>query len=329
MKHTLQKLFDHQTLSKEEAKNAVFEISSGKVNNSHLASFMTVFLMRPVTVEELTGFRDALMELCVKISFDFETTDVCGTGGDGKSTFNISTLSAFVVGGAGVKVAKHGNYGVSSVSGSSNVLEYFGYKFSNDTSELKKQLEKFSVCFMHAPLFHPALKHVGAVRKEMGVKTFFNMLGPLVNPADPKCRLIGVFNKELGRIYHYILQQEKKKYAIVNSEGGYDEISLTNDFSLFTHKGEVRHSPSQLNFEKHSESDLYGGESVEDAAKIFVNILEGNGTKAQNEVVIANSAFAIQCATGKEIPESILEARESLQSKRALKVFKNIISISN
>ncbi|MBC7864305.1 MAG: anthranilate phosphoribosyltransferase, partial [Bacteroidia bacterium] len=273
MKQVLQKLLEHETLSKDEAIEIIFKISEGKINNSQLAAFMTVFMMRPVTVDELTGFRDALMELCVKISFDEETIDVCGTGGDGKNTFNISTLSAFVVAGAGVKVAKHGNYGASSVSGSSNVLEFFGYKFSNDQSVLKTQLEKNNLCFMHAPFFHPALKHVGPVRKELGLKTFFNMLGPLVNPANPKNRMIGVYSRELARTYNYILQPSAFNYAIVNSDDGYDEISLTSDFSLFSHNGEARKSPAMFAKEKIVQKDIFGGETIEDAAKIFKIIL--------------------------------------------------------
>jgi anthranilate phosphoribosyltransferase len=328
MKIILNRLFNHETLSQKEASQVIHEFSSGKVNPAHLSAFMTVYLMRPVTVEELTGFRNALMELCVPVKFDFDTIDVCGTGGDGKNTFNISTLSAFVMAGAGIKVAKHGNYGVSSVSGSSNVLEYFGYKFTSNIGELQRQIDLHNVCFMHAPLFHPALKHVAGVRKELGIKTFFNMLGPLVNPADPKSRLIGVFNKELARIYHYILQPENKNYAIVNSEDGYDEVSLTGDFSVFSHTGESRFSPADIRFTKLKEADLFGGNNIEEAAKLFLSILEGKGNAMQNSVVIANSAFGIQCASGKSFGESVKLAEDSISELKAYAVFKNTMNRS-
>ena len=223
MKEILNNLYEHKTLSKDIAKEVLVNIASAKYNSSQVASFMSVYLMRPITVEELSGFREAMLELCLKIEFDTnETIDIVGTGGDGKDTFNISTLSCFVAAGAGIKVTKHGNYGVSSVSGSSNVLEAIGYKFTNDKILLQKQLDEAGLCFMHAPLFHPAMKNVAPIRKELGVRTFFNMLGPIVNPCFPKYQLLGVYNLEMARLYNYLLQKTASEYTIVHSLDGYD-----------------------------------------------------------------------------------------------------------
>ncbi len=328
IKKVLQKLYEHNPLSKEEAKNVLIDMSAGQLNNSQVASFMTIYLMRPVTVEELKGFKEALLELCIPVKLNSGVIDVCGTGGDAKNTFNISTLSSFVIAASGVKVAKHGNYGVSSVSGSSNVLEHFGYRFTNDNNKLQQQLDEANICFMHAPLFHPALKQVAPIRKEMGVKTFFNMLGPLVNPALPQYRLVGVFNLELARIYNYLLQEEKGNYCVVHSIDGYDEISNTAAFKIYSNTGESIVEPTDLSIEKCTEQDLFGGNDVKEAADIFLNILEGKGSKAQNNAVIINSAYGIQCATNKDISECIATATESLISKKALTKFKQLIKTS-
>lgn len=328
MKNYLEKLYANKTLSKAEAKQALVDISSGNANNSQIASFMTVYLMRSINVDELKGFKEALLELCLPIQLDGETIDLCGTGGDSKNTFNISTLSSFVVAASGVKVAKHGNYGVSSISGSSNVLEYFGYKFSDNQSQLQKQLDETNICFMHAPLFHPALKRVAPIRQEMGVKTFFNMLGPLVNPAKPKHRLVGVFNLELARIYHYLLQAEQSSYCVVHSLDGYDEISTTSSFKLFSQRGEELKEPEEHTITRCVENDLFGGNTVKEAASIFKKILEGNGTVHQNNVVAINAGYAIQCATTKNINECIAIARENLLNKNTLTVFTKLINLN-
>ena len=229
--------------------------------------------MRPISVIELSGFREALLDLAIKIDLsDFNTIDLCGTGGDSKNTFNISTLTSFIVAGTGNKVAKHGNYGVSSVSGSSNMLEYLGYEFTNNEVILKKQIEKANICFLHAPLFHPAMKAVGPVRRELGMKTFFNMLGPLVNPSQPQNQLVGVFNLEVARIYNYLLQKTSENYGIVYSLDGYDEISLTSAFKLFTKENEQLITPEDLNMRRLEQTELFGGNSVRGAAKIFISI---------------------------------------------------------
>jgi anthranilate phosphoribosyltransferase len=282
--------------------------------------------MRPIRVEELVGYRDLLLELCIPVELDTDAIDVCGTGGDSKNTFNISTLAAVVTAACGVPVAKHGNYGVSSVSGSSNVLEVLGYKFTNHVDTLKKQLDKFNICFMHAPLFHPALKSVAPVRKEMGVKTFFNMLGPLVNPARTSHKLVGVYNLELARVYHYLLQQEKNSYRIVHSLDGYDEISCTGDFKVYAPGSEQIVNPADLNLPLLHEADLFGGTTIEEAAKIFSAVLSGKGTKQQTQAVSVNAGYAIHCHSGKSLQDCISEAESCMLSGRAEKLFTNLIN---
>ena len=327
MKAILNKLFEQQQLTKVEAKEVLIQMANEKYNASQMASFLTVYLMRPISVKELAGFREALLELAVKIDLsEFNTIDLCGTGGDGKNTFNISTLTSFIVAGTGNKVAKHGNYGVSSVSGSSNMLEYLGYKFTNNESELKKQLDKANICFLHAPLFHPAMKAVGPIRRELGVKTFFNMLGPLVNPSNPQNQLVGVFNLEVARIYNYLLQETSKNYGIVYSLDGYDEISLTSNFKLFTKGNEQLISPQDLGLKRLEQSEIFGGDSVKEAAKIFVSILEGNGTEAQNNAVLANAAFALRTFNAnKSFEIAFEEAKESLLGLKAKESLKKLV----
>ncbi|MDX1829021.1 MAG: anthranilate phosphoribosyltransferase [Lutibacter sp.] len=328
MKTILNKLFEQQRLTKQEAKEVLIQIANEQYNSSQMASFLTVFMMRPISVEELAGFREALLELAVKIDLsEFNTIDLCGTGGDGKNTFNISTLTSFVVAGTGNKVAKHGNYGVSSVSGSSNMLEYLGYKFTNDASILKSQIDKANICFLHAPLFHPAMKAVGPVRKELGLKTFFNMLGPLVNPSNPQNQLVGVFNLEVARIYNYLLQETSKNYGIVYSLDGYDEISLTSAFKLFTKENEELITPEQLGLQILKQSEIFGGDSVAESAKIFVAILDGKGTVAQNNAVLANAAFALKIIDNNKTFESAFEeAKSSLLGLKAKESLKKLIT---
>ncbi len=328
MKTILNNLFEHKTLSQSEAKEVLFNIASEKYNSSQVAAFMSVYLMRSITVEELSGFRDAMLELCLKIEFDSnESIDIVGTGGDGKDTFNISTLSCFVVAGAGIKVTKHGNYGVSSISGSSNVLEAIGYKFTNDISVLQKQLDKSGICFLHAPLFHPAMKSVAPIRKELGVRTFFNMLGPVVNPCLPKYQLLGVYNLEMARLYNYLLQNTKTDYSIVHSLDGYDEISLTSDFKVITKDKEQIFQPASVGFNKLKQEDLFGGVSVDTAAKLFLSVLNGDGSSAQNNAVVVNAATAIHCVfPEKSYTDCIKDAEESLLSKKALNVYKSLMN---
>ena len=326
MKKILEKLFDHNYLEYEESKKVLKEISSKKYNDSQVASFLTVFKMRNPSVQEIEGFRDALLDLCVKIdlSSDFETIDLCGTGGDGKNTFNISTISSFVVAGAGYKVTKHGNYGVSSSCGSSDVLQQLGIKLSNDDGYLKKCLDKGNFCYLHAPLFHPAMKNVAGVRRELEFKTFFNILGPLVNPLQPKNQLCGVYNLEISRLYGYVFENSKKNYSILYSLDGYDEISLTSDFMKISRNDSTINSPDYFGFNKINPDEIKGGESIKDSASIFTKILENKATKSQTDVVLANSAIAIQTITNKTIDECLSIAKQSLDSGSALNCLKKI-----
>lgn len=329
MKQILNELIDHRSLTKESAKSVLVELASGKHNPSQMAAFMTVYMMRSITVDELQGFRDAMLELCVPARFDQPVMDVCGTGGDGKNTFNMSTLSSFVVAAAGQPVAKHGNYGVSSACGSSNLLEYFGYKFTNNIDTLKRTLDHANICFMHAPLFHPAMKNVAPIRKELGVKTFFNMLGPMVNPAFPTRQLVGVFSLELARQYGYLYQDTNKDFVILHSLDGYDEISLTGPFKYFFNDGEKVLDPSDLGLPQLSYEDIRGGNTVEESATVFMNILEGKGTAPQNAAVIANAGMALYTGNQKDgILKAIQKASEALVSGRALLSFKKLMEVN-
>lgn len=328
MKQILNHLFEHKTFTRSQSKEILTDIAQGKYNNSQMAAFMTAYCMRSITVEELEGFRDAMLELCLPADLGTsDTIDLCGTGGDGKDTFNISTLASFIVAGAGYKVAKHGNYGVSSGCGSSNVMEYLGGKFTNDTDKLKFQIDKANICFLHAPLFHPAMKTVAPIRKELGVKTFFNMLGPLVNPAKPHNQMVGVFNLELARVYAYLYQKSDKRYTILNALDGYDEISLTGDYKTFSSEGEKINSIEALGFEKLNPAEIQGGSNVAESAAIFVEVLNGEASTARQNVVLCNAAVAIKTIhPEKSFADCFYEAEEALLSKKALKSFQNLIA---
>lgn len=329
MKKILQYLFEHKTLSRQQAKDVLLDISKGQYNEPEISAFITVFLMRSITIAELEGFRDALLELCLKVDLNGHSVmDIVGTGGDGKNTFNISTLSCFIVAGTGQKVAKHGNYGASAISGASNVMEKIGYKFKNDNEALKREVETANICFMHAPIFHPALKAVGGIRKSLGIRTFFNMLGPMVNPAFPSFQLVGVYNLEMARIYNYLLQQTSAAFTIIHGLDGYDEISLTNDTKVITAKGEKIFTPEQLGKRLVNADDIKGGSSVDDAAKIFLTILKGKGTWAQNAVVLANAAMALNCTGNYASYEDAWQASvESLESGRAHRCLEKLIAL--
>lgn len=329
MKEILARLFEHQKLTREEAKAVLLDISKGRYNHVQVSSFITVYNMRPISLAELQGFRDAMLELCVPFSLEngMETIDIVGTGGDGKNTFNISTLSCVVVAGAGYKVSKHGSYGVSSATGSSDVLIAMGYEFTNDQDMLRRQLDEANMCFLHAPLFHPAMKEVVPVRKNLGMKTFFNMLGPLVNPIQPKYQLFGTFSLELSRMYQYIMQRTGRRFAIVYALDGYDEISLTGDFKLSTNESERVLSPEDVGKPRLKQEDLFGGNTHEEAATIFRNVLENKATPAQFDVVTTNAGMAIHCIKPQQsFEDCIAEARESIVSGNALRNFKKLVS---
>lgn len=328
MKHVLNRLINHETISAEEAKQILINISKGAYNQSQIAAFLTIFMMRTVTLEELRGFRDALLELCIPVDLSaYNPIDLCGTGGDGKDTFNISTLSSFVTAGAGVPVAKHGNYGVSSACGSSNVLESLGVKFSNDVDFLERAIATTGICVLHAPLFHPAMKNVAPIRRELGVKTFFNMLGPMVNPAFPKNQMVGVFSLELLRLYNYLYQDSNKNYSIVHDLGGYDEISLTNTVKIVSNASEVLFSAEDLDLQNNTQEAIFGGNTVADASKIFKTIISGNGTEAQNNVVCTNAGLAISTAKKISHKEGYELAKESLFSGKANECLTKLIAL--
>jgi anthranilate phosphoribosyltransferase len=327
MKDILNQLIEHKTLSQQQAKEVLKNLATGSYPSSQVAAFMTVFLMRSITVEELRGFREAMLELCVPVDLsEYDAMDLCGTGGDGKDTFNISTLSSFIVAGAGQAVAKHGNTGVSSICGSSNLLSHFGYEFSADPDQLRRSLDQVGLCFLHAPLFHPAMKSVAPIRKELGVKTFFNMLGPMVNPSFPRKQLVGVFSLELARLYGYLYQETEGRFAILHALDGYDEISLTGPFKMITNSGEKLYYPQSLGLDQLSPDSILGGTTITESARIFEDVLRGKGTAAQNQVVVANAAAALVTAReGLGFEEAIALANETLLTGKALRVFTGLI----
>jgi anthranilate phosphoribosyltransferase len=329
MKQLLIKLIECQKLSFEESKSLMHGIAHNEVNDAQIAAILTAFIIRPISIEELRGFRQALIDLAIKVNLnDGYGIDLCGTGGDGKNTFNISTLASFVVAAAGYPVIKHGNYGATSLSGSSNIMEYFGYKLSNNEDKLQQELSKTGICFLHAPLFHPALKVVGPVRKQLGIKSFFNMLGPLVNPANPTYQVTGVYSAEVGRVYSYFLQLENKKFIVLHSLDGYDEISLTSPVKLFTNKGEAVVNFEEKGLKKVSPESIAGGETMDKAGKIFLGVLENMSTPEQHSVVVANAALAISCIDGsKTLDDALLLAEETLVSGKAFRQFKKLICL--
>lgn len=328
MKQILYKLFEHRYLGRTEARDILQNIVQGKYNDAQIASLITVFLMRNISVEELTGFRDALLEMRIPVDLsEYAPIDIVGTGGDGKNTFNISTAACFVVAGAGYPVVKHGNYGATSVSGASNVMEQHGVKFTSDMSRLRKSMDMCNIAYLHAPLFNSAMKAVASVRKALGVRTFFNMLGPLVNPALPKYQLLGVYNLPLLRLYNYVFQGSDTRFAVVHGLDGYDEISLTGEFKVATSTTETIYTPESIGFNRYCEQDLDGGKSPDEAARIFDRVLQGEATPAQTDCVIANAAFAIRVIEPeKSLADCIALARESMESGRALKNIENVWS---
>jgi len=327
MKNILNHLFLENTLTKEEAKNVFLNFSKGKINKNQIVALTTVYNMRSPTLEEIRGFCQALMESCIQIKLtEFNAIDIVGTGGDGKNTFNISTLACFIVAGAGEKVIKHGSYGSSSITGSSNILKKLGYNFTNKEDNLKKQLEEVGICYLHAPIFHPILSFFSSVRKELGIKTIFNILGPLLNPGNPKNQLLGVNNLELARIYHYMYQNTKKNYAIIHSLDGYDEISLTSDIKCYTPNGERFYSLKELGKNKFNPDELIGGKNTEENTRIFISILSGDGTLAQKEVVLTNATFALSLLNQESFESNYEKAKNSLESGRAKNILKKLLN---
>jgi len=327
MKPYLNQLIDNQNLTTQQAQEALLKIGQGEVNNSQIAAFLMGIQQKGITVDELEGFREAMLSLAVQIDLsDFDAMDIVGTGGDGKDTFNISTTSAFVIAGAGQHIAKHGNHGVSSSVGSSTVLEHLGVKFTNDESYLKQKLETAGICYMHAPLFHPAMKYVAPIRKELGMKTFFNILGPLLNPAKVQKQFSGVYNLPVFDLYAQLFGRTSAKFAIIYDLAGYDEISLTNDFQIssYTNKDKSIISPKSLGFDLQQQSDIYGGGTIEESATILINVLKNDATEAQTNVVLANAGFALSIAKDISTEEGIAQAKESILSGKAYLCLKKL-----
>jgi len=329
MKQILNQLFNHQSLTRQEAAEVMTNIAAGKYNDSQIAAFISVYLMRSIELDEVIGFRNALLDLAIPMDLsEFDTLDIVGTGGDGKNTFNISTCSCFAVAGAGYKVAKHGNYGATSVSGSSNVLEYYGAKFTTNMDVVKHSLDESGFAYLHAPLCNPAMKNVAPVRKGLGVRTFFNVLGPLISPVKPQYQCLGVYNLKMMRLYNYIYQNLGVQYSIVHSLDGYDEISLTDTCKIMSNNREFIYTPEQLGFKTLKQEELWGGNTVDEAAQIFMNVLDNKATEAQRNAVIINSAFAIQTRSFyKPLEQCKAEAAESLASGQAKKAFTKFVEI--
>jgi anthranilate phosphoribosyltransferase len=331
MKQILYRLFEHQYLSREEAKDVLTGMAEGKYNDSQIAAFVTVYLMRSISVDEILGFREALLEMRVNVDAlrPYNPIDIVGTGGDNKNTFNISTAACFVLAGAGYRVAKHGNYGATSVSGASNVMEEHGVKFTKDIDRLERSLDRLNIAYLHAPFFNPALKTVAPVRKSLAVRSFFNVLGPIVNPLIPKRQMLGVYDLKMARLYHYIYQQTDCDFSVVHSLDGYDEISLTSPFKVIGKSGESMYTPEQLGFSTGKESDLYGGDTPREASRIFDSVLDNTATDAQKNCVVANAAFAIQTIDSRiSIEDCIAIARDSIVSGKAKETFRRFVEMN-
>jgi len=332
MKQVLYRLFEHQYLSREEAKEILTNMAEGKYNDSQIAAFVTVFLMRSISIDEILGFREALLEMRVNVDAlrAYRPIDIVGTGGDNKNTFNISTAACFVVAGAGYKVAKHGNYGATSVSGASNVMEGHGVKFTQDIDQLERSLDKTNMAYLHAPFFNPALKTVASVRKSLAVRSFFNILGPIVNPLIPDRQMLGVYDLKMARLYHYIYQQTDSDFMVVHSLDGYDEISLTAPFKVISRQGEAIYTPEQVGMPTCKQIDLNGGDTPEEAVTIFDAVLNNTATAAQKNVVVINAAFAIQnIEPSLSLDDCVAKAKDSIESGKALQTLKQFISLNS
>lgn len=331
MKDLLYRLFEHQYMGRSEAQQVLAGIAAGNYNPEQVSALITVFLMRSISVEELAGFRDALLEMRRPADLsEYEPIDIVGTGGDGKNTFNVSTAASFVVAGAGYNVVKHGNYGATSVSGASNVIERHGVRFTDDRDRLRASLDACGIAYLHAPLFNPAMKAVAPIRKHLAVRTFFNLLGPLVNPALPKYQLLGVYNLSLFRLYNYAYQSGDTRFGVVYSMDGYDEISLTSEFKVATPEKEQVFTPEQIGLNRCRPEELSGGDTPEEAARIFDAVLHNTATAAQRDCVLANAAFAIRViCPDKEVAECLAEARESLLGGKAAAAFRKFLEINS
>lgn len=332
MKDILNRMLNHEELTREETKNIILGITKSEFPEEQITALLTGLQMRGVTVDELLGFRDGILETGVPAILDCDRyIDVVGTGGDRKNTFNISTTSCFVIAGAGYKVAKHGNFAATSVSGASNVIKNHGVEFTDDLDKLNRSMDEANIVYLHAQLFAKAMKFVGPIRKALQFPTVFNLLGPLVNPSQPKCQLLGVANLDQMRLYNQVYQKIGIDYAIVNSIDGYDEISLTGDFKVSTNDYEKIFSPSDLGFKIAQPDELRGGATEQEAKEIFDAVLENRALEAQKNIVLANAAFGIQVMENgkKSIEECIDIARESIDSGAALSTFKKFVALNS
>ena len=332
MKDILYRMLNHEELTREEMKNILVGITQSEYPNEQITALLTALQMRGVTVDELLGFRDGILETGVPVPLKCERyIDVVGTGGDRKNTFNISTTSCFVIAGAGYKVAKHGNYAATSTSGASNVIQHHGIKFTDDIDRLNRSLDECGIVYLHAQLFARAMKFVGPIRKALQFPTIFNLLGPLVNPSQPSCQLLGVANLDQMRLYNNVYQKIGIDYGIVNSIDGYDEISLTGPFKVTTKHYERIFRPEDLGFSLIKPEELVAGASEDEAAQIFDSVLENRCMPGQKQVVLANAAFGIQVLERgqKSIEECIEIARDSIDSGKALKTFRKFVELNS
>ena len=332
MKEILNRILNHEELTREETKNILIGITQDAYPVEQVTALLTALQMRGISVDELLGFRDGILETGVPVPLDCDRyIDVVGTGGDRKNTFNISTTSCFVIAGAGYKVAKHGNYAATSTSGASNVIAHHGIKFSSDIDQLNRCLHECGIVYLHAQLFARAMKFVGPIRKALPFPTFFNLLGPIVNPSQPQCQLLGVANLDQMRLYSNVYQKIGIDYGIVNSIDGYDEISLTGDFKVTTSSYERIFSPRDLGFDIIKPEELVAGATEDEAAQIFDSVLQDRCLPGQKEVVLANAAFGIQVLERgqKTIEECIAIARESIESGRAWKTFEKFVELNS
>jgi anthranilate phosphoribosyltransferase len=331
MKKYLSQLIEGASLTREDTRTIMLGITEQKYNDYQIAALLMALQTRGVTVDEMLGFRDGLLETGKKVNLDdYNTLDIVGTGGDGKNSFNISTCSAFVIAGAGYKVSKHGNGGSTSISGASNVLAGHGVKFTDNIDTLRRSLDEANICYLHAPLFAYGMKFVGPIRKALGVPTCFNLIGPLVNPCNPKNSLHGTANQSQQRLYTNIHQKIGDNYGVVTSYDGYDEISLTSGFKINTKYYEKVYTPIDMGLKYVKPSDIYGGNTAEEAMQIFDNVLQNKCTEAQRNVILANAACGISLMEeGLTISETISKARESLESGKALECFRKFVEINS
>ena len=331
MKQYLELLIEGHELSRNDTYNIMLNITREKYSVQEISALLMGIQMRGVSVDELLGFRDGLLDTGKSIDLsNYNTLDIVGTGGDGKNTFNISTCSAFVIAGAGYKVSKHGNGASTSVSGASNVLEGHGVKFSSDPDIHRRSLDEAGICYFHAPLFAYGMKFVGPSRKALRVPTCFNLLGPLVNPGRPKNSLHGTATQTQMRLYTSIHQKLGDNYGVITSYDGYDEISLTSGFKIATNHFEKVYTPKEMGLNYVYSEDIYGGRNASDALQIFDNVLENRCSNAQKEVILANAACGISVMDRNiGMEDSISIARESLESGRAMQCFKKFVEINS